>query len=136
MGVVLRDGRPIVVMDNRDHGQIRFVSLGMVILDELHLPRGRVLHDVLGGSCAYSTVGACLAVDGNTHQVGCLVLAGQDFPIDAEEQIRGWRLSLHIEKAPDRESMRGKLEYHDDDFSSESIAYHHAKNLAQPTSCR
>ncbi len=45
-------------------------------------------------------------------------LAGQDFPIDAEEQIRGWRLSLAIEKAPDRQSMRGKLQYLDEDFNS------------------
>lgn len=107
-------------MANHDNGHvpIRFVSLGMVILDELRLPGGRVLYDVLGGSCSYSTIGACIAVDGDAGQIGCLVLAGQDFPINAEEQIRGWRLSLTIRKAPERESMRGKLEYHDDDFSS------------------
>lgn len=31
-----------------------FVSLGMVVLDEMHLPDGTVLHDVPGGSGLFS----------------------------------------------------------------------------------
>ncbi len=32
-----------------------FVSLGMAVLDELRFANGKVLEDVLGGSCIYST---------------------------------------------------------------------------------
>ncbi|TDZ54958.1 Protein MAK32 [Colletotrichum trifolii] len=39
-----------------------FMSLGMVVLDEIHFPDGRALHDVPGGSGFYSTLGARLAV--------------------------------------------------------------------------
>lgn len=109
-------------MADYDDIPIRFVSLGMVILDELRLPGGRLRENVLGGSCSYSTVGACLAVDGASQQVGCFVLAGDDFPADAEEQLQSWRVSLVIQKQSDRQSMRGKLQYHDDNFSSKFTA--------------
>lgn len=33
-----------------------FVSLGMVVLDELHFPSAPTMYDVAGGSGAYSTV--------------------------------------------------------------------------------
>lgn len=34
----------------------RFVSLGMVVLDELRFPKSPTMYDVAGGSGAYSTV--------------------------------------------------------------------------------
>lgn len=38
-------------MDSK--GRIAFTSLGMLILDKVHLPSGKVFEDVLGGSGAY-----------------------------------------------------------------------------------
>lgn len=35
-----------------------FVSLGMVVLDELRFPNAPTMYDVVGGSGAYSTVGS------------------------------------------------------------------------------
>ena len=32
---------------------INFTSLGMLILDQVHLPCGRVVEDVIGGSGSY-----------------------------------------------------------------------------------
>ena len=34
--------------------QIIFVSMGMVVLDEIHFHSGNILSDVIGGSGAYS----------------------------------------------------------------------------------
>jgi hypothetical protein len=38
--------------DSREHPV--FVSLGMVVLDEIRFPNGTILHDVAGGSGLYS----------------------------------------------------------------------------------
>ncbi|KAH0436520.1 hypothetical protein CcaCcLH18_04326 [Colletotrichum camelliae] len=65
-----------------------FVSLGMVVLDEIRFPDGRVLRDVAGGSGFYSTLGARLAVpQEDAETVCCLVVAGDDFPASVVEQI-------------------------------------------------
>ncbi|KAF2210580.1 hypothetical protein CERZMDRAFT_8963, partial [Cercospora zeae-maydis SCOH1-5] len=110
---------------------IHFVSLGMVILDEIHFPQGHVACDVLGGSCVFSTLGACMAADGEASQVGCFVLGGDDFSVHAEAQLRSWNVSLHIDKGPGRESMKGKLQYHDEKFHNKTFGY--TTPVLQPT---
>lgn len=102
-----------------DHEPPLFLSLGMVVLDELHLPDGQVLPDVVGGSMPYSTVGACLAVaNGEAHRIACFLLAGHDFPWDATQEMEGWGVDLEIQNAEGRKSTRGKLQYHDKGFAS------------------
>lgn len=34
--------------------EVWFVSLGLVVLDEIHFASGKVFEDVVGGSAAYS----------------------------------------------------------------------------------
>ncbi|KXT12657.1 hypothetical protein AC579_4510 [Pseudocercospora musae] len=112
-------------MAAHDHDAVPlFCSLGLVVLDELRLPDGQVLPDVVGGSMPYSTVGACLAVDEvDIQRICCFLLAGHDFPQDATKEIEGWGVDLEIQNAEGRESTRGKLQYHDKGFASKTFGY-------------
>lgn len=101
---------------------IDFVSLGMVVLDELRLPDGRVLHDCVGGSGAYSTLGARLVSTTQPETVGSLIIAGNDFPVEVVELIRGWGVSQEL-VVKNGKSTRGLLEYHDADFGRKSFRY-------------
>ncbi|KAI1505070.1 Ribokinase-like protein [Biscogniauxia marginata] len=101
-----------------------FVSLGMVVLDELRLPNGAVLYDTIGGSGAYSTLGARLVTHpARAHEVGCFVLAGQDFPKPIIALLKGWDITVDINVDNDRLSTRGQLEYHDETFNCKSFRY-------------
>ncbi|KXH63345.1 PfkB family carbohydrate kinase [Colletotrichum salicis] len=94
-----------------------FISLGMVVLDELRFPDGSVLRDVPGGSGFYSTLGARLAVSENeSAAVCCVITAGSDFPTAVREQIEGWGVAVHYDEMPNRLSTRGLLEYENDAF--------------------
>ncbi|TDZ39071.1 Uncharacterized protein C8035_v005678 [Colletotrichum spinosum] len=87
-----------------------FMSLGMVVLDEIHFPDGRVLHDVPGGSGFYSTLGARLAVPpGEAASVVCLIAAGDDFPQSVERQIEEWGVTVHLQETQGKKviSIRG-----------------------------
>ncbi|ETS86124.1 hypothetical protein PFICI_04149 [Pestalotiopsis fici W106-1] len=101
---------------------IDFVSLGMIVLDELRLPDGRVLHDCVGGSGAYSTLGARLTAAAQPDTVGSLIVAGNDFPDAVAELIRSWGVSLDF-IVKDGKSTRGLLEYHDAVFGRKSFRY-------------
>lgn len=104
------------------HGHVQsvqFVSLGMLVLDELRLPHGETRHDVLGGSGAYAMLGARLATPRSRalHDVGCFVLAGHDFPDDVLTQTKNLGVAVEVAVDPARPSTRGLLEYHDAAFN-------------------
>lgn len=103
-----------------------FVSLGMLVLDELHLPDETVQHDVIGGSGAYSTLGARLAVeDRERRRIPSFVLAGEDFPRGkVEELLQLWGIEHVIQEIADERSTRGKLKYHDWRFERELVFCH------------
>ncbi|KAI5919352.1 Ribokinase-like protein [Camillea tinctor] len=104
--------------------RIRFVSLGMIVLDELRLPSGDILRDKVGGSGAYSTLGARLVTGPmGSHEIGCFVLAGHDFPQYVTELLKSWDISLEIDVDNDRLSTRGLLEYHEETFNHKSFRY-------------
>ncbi|KAJ9157649.1 Carbohydrate/purine kinase [Pleurostoma richardsiae] len=101
-----------------------FVSLGMVVLDELRAPGRSPLYDVLGGSGAFSVLGARLAAGrARAGEVGCFILAGNDFPDGAVDRFRSWGVNLVIKVDPTRRSTRGLLEYKDSVFSSKTFRY-------------
>ncbi|KAF3803152.1 hypothetical protein GCG54_00011821 [Colletotrichum gloeosporioides] len=101
-----------------------FVSLGMVVLDEIRFPDGRVLRDVAGGSGFYSTLGARLAVPReDAETVCCLVVAGDDFPASVVEQIEAWGVTARVQKVEGRLSTRGLLVYEDDVFGKKTFRY-------------
>ncbi|KAH8591361.1 Ribokinase-like protein [Bisporella sp. PMI_857] len=110
----------------------RFVSLGMVVLDELRLPNGQVKHNCIGGSGAYSTIGARLITSpSKSKEIGSFILAGHDFPAEILDILRGWGLSLVVEIDRNRDSTRGILEYHDEAFGRKS--FHYITTPLQPT---
>ncbi|UQC85843.1 PfkB family carbohydrate kinase [Colletotrichum lupini] len=79
-----------------------FISLGMVVIDELRFPDGRVLRDVPGGSGFY----------------GEWKLWQPDFEPHLLQQIAGWGVTVHYDETPDRLSTRGLLEYENDAFGT------------------
>ncbi|KAF1842052.1 Ribokinase-like protein [Cucurbitaria berberidis CBS 394.84] len=100
------------------------VSLGMVVIDEIRLPSRPPLIDVAGGSGTYATLGSRLfSTCGQSHRVGCLVLAGRDFPDAIREQLLGWQMSLVLNLSEDKLSTRGLLEYEDDTFGPKKFRY-------------
>lgn len=54
--------------------ETKFVSLGMVVLDELRFPDAPTMYDVAGGSGAYSTVCASLLSVAVDSSLAALVL--------------------------------------------------------------
>jgi hypothetical protein len=112
----------------------RFLSLGLVVLDELHFMDRESLYDVPGGSGAYgmypfirlaavlmtttkATLGARMfAGAARSKSVACIILAGVDFPVDILENFKAWNLSLVVQSVPNAVSTRGRLEYLDANF--------------------
>ncbi|KAI0156506.1 Ribokinase-like protein [Xylariaceae sp. FL1272] len=111
-----------------------FVSLGMVVLDELRFTHRDPLFDVLGGSGLYATLGARIFKPANqSTEVGCIVIVGHDFPEPITRLLRSWKTRLLIEPYPDRPSTRGLLQYEDDIYSKKSFAYTTAPLRPSPT---
>ncbi|KAK4175528.1 Ribokinase-like protein [Triangularia setosa] len=104
-------------------GDIIFVSLGMIVIDEIRFPDGKILYDVPGGSGLYSTLGARLAVADATNRIGCLVLAGRDFPASVVNTLKGWDITLRLQQADDRLSTRGLLQYQGINFKDRVFKY-------------
>ncbi|KAF2115096.1 putative PfkB family kinase [Lophiotrema nucula] len=111
---------------------ISCVSLGMVIIDEIRMPGKLPLIDVIGGSASFVTLGNRLFAQ-HPEQVGCLVLAGKDFPAKAEAALQEWGTALVIRRNEDAQSTRGLLEYKDDTFGPKSFEYTTRPLRASPT---
>ncbi|KAH8775321.1 carbohydrate/purine kinase [Diaporthe sp. PMI_573] len=109
-----------------------FVSLGMVVLDELRFPHAPPMHDVTGGSGAFSTLGARLvAGKERSHEVGCVIMAGDDFPESSLAQFRSWGMDLLVPRKLGRLSTRGLLIYEDKLFGKKTFQY--TTERLQPT---
>ncbi|KAK0666939.1 Ribokinase-like protein [Cercophora samala] len=108
-----------------DMNDIIFVSLGMIVMDEIRFPDGKVLSHVPGGSGLYSTLGARLAVTDvtNSGRVGCLALAGSDFPVSVVDTLKSWGITLCLQQADDRLSTRGLLQYQGTNFKDRVFSY-------------
>jgi hypothetical protein len=102
-------------MEHTPAPSITCVSLGMVIMDEIHMPNRPPLVDVLGGSASFVTLGQRLFAE-KTDQVGCLIIAGDDFPGVVRQQVESWGTKLVVKTRDGEKSTRGKLVYIDDTF--------------------
>ncbi|KAF2807006.1 Ribokinase-like protein [Mytilinidion resinicola] len=114
-------------IDSPDHDEECvpvFTSLGMIVLDEIRFPGKAPMFNVIGGSGAYATLGARLFSSGAYSKgIGCLVLAGKDFPQTAEDTLRNWALSLTFKRNRTSLSTRGLLEYEDTTFGPKKFRY-------------
>jgi hypothetical protein len=58
----------------------------------------------------------------HSKAIGCLVIAGYDFPEAIKQQLLAWQTTLHLNMLQDRLSTRGLPEYQDDTFGRTSLA--------------
>ncbi|KAI1741268.1 Ribokinase-like protein [Xylaria scruposa] len=101
-----------------------FVSLGMLILDELRFSNGNKVVDVPGGSGLYATLGARLFKSGSmANDVGCIVIAGNDLPESAVHLLESWEMALLLVRDADKPCTRGLLQYEDDTFGRNTFMY-------------
>jgi hypothetical protein len=116
---------------------ISFVSLGLVVLDEIRFPNQEPLINVVGGSGAYgrfpcgplldiysrhwqdvATLGARLFLPiPLSRSLGWLLHIGNDFPESTIRYLTNkWDTTLITDKETDKPSTRGLLEYKDTTF--------------------
>lgn len=101
-----------------------FVSLGMLVLDELRFPHLDTVADVPGGSGFYATLGARLFKPSpKSVDVGCIIMAGHDFPTSVDDLLQSWKLNLLLIREADKQCTRGLLEYENDAFSRNTFSY-------------
>ncbi|KAJ3464741.1 hypothetical protein MRS44_009527 [Fusarium solani] len=101
-----------------------FVSLGMVVLDEIRFPSRETLYNVPGGSGLYATLGARIIQSRFTStSIGCIVLAGYDFPESVVQTLSTWGLALQVKRVPNKLSTRGLLQYKDENFGLKEFQY-------------
>ncbi|RTE71865.1 hypothetical protein BHE90_013729 [Fusarium euwallaceae] len=101
-----------------------FVSLGMVVLDEIRFPSRETLYDVPGGSGLYATLGARIIQSQlASTSIRCIILAGYDFPESVVETIGSWGITLQVTRLASKPSTRGLLQYKDDSFGLKDFQY-------------
>ena len=86
-----------------------FVTLGMLIIDDIYYPIPRLpARDVLGGAGSYAALGARLiAGEARSSAVGWTIHEGDDFPEALKEQIAAWETSCNSIRTPLRSTTRG-----------------------------
>ncbi|KAL4942739.1 hypothetical protein BDV06DRAFT_191558, partial [Aspergillus oleicola] len=105
-------------------GSIFFVSLGLVVLDEIRFPNRVPLKDAVGGSGAYATLGARLFLPASlSSSLGLVLRVGNDFPSETSNALESWDATLVVEKETDKPSTRGLLEYKDTTFGPKAFMY-------------
>ncbi|PVI08373.1 Ribokinase-like protein, partial [Periconia macrospinosa] len=110
---------------------ISCVSLGMVIIDDIFMPDRLPLTDVLGGSASFVTFGQRLFAS-VPAEVGCLVIAGDDFPSKVRNVFGKWGVSLVTKVRAGRKSSRGTLVYKDTTFGPKTFEYNGEPLRATP----
>ncbi|KAL2808053.1 Ribokinase-like protein [Aspergillus granulosus] len=101
-----------------------FLSLGLVVLDEIRLPNQQPLTNILGGSAAYATLGARLFLPPtSSRSPGWMLHVGNDFPECTRGLLESWGVALVVDKEAERLSTRGLLEYRDTTFGPKTFRY-------------
>ncbi|EFX03733.1 carbohydrate/purine kinase [Grosmannia clavigera kw1407] len=98
------------VEDNVTDAAVDFVSLGMLIIDDIeYLPPRPPVRDVLGGAGAYAALGARLFSPAPrlSRSIGWVVDQGSDFPAAMRAQIDGWQTAVVLREDAGRLTTRG-----------------------------
>jgi sugar/nucleoside kinase (ribokinase family) len=96
--------------------------MGMLILDEIRIPNRPPLVNIIGGSATFVALGLRLFAS-KTLPLGCLVLAGSDFPEEVRDEVRSWGTDLILRTDTNKLSSRGLLIYKDDTFGPKTFEY-------------
>lgn len=69
-----------------------------------------------------ATIGARIVTPkSQSSTIGCVIVAGSDFPGDVMTQIQNWGMNLLVRRDSSRPSTRGRLQYHDEHFGGKKI---------------
>ncbi|KAL9058675.1 MAG: hypothetical protein Q9206_001833 [Seirophora lacunosa] len=83
-------------IDETQSPKIKFVSLGLVVLDEIHFPARQIQKNILGGSGAYDAIRA---------------------------ELEAWNTTFRFIEDEDQPSTRGCLEYLDESHDNKRFQY-------------
>ncbi|OBT44093.1 hypothetical protein VE00_04503 [Pseudogymnoascus sp. WSF 3629] len=109
---------------SEEEQQCLFVTLGMIVLDEIHFPAQDPIKDVIGGSGAYCHLGARLFCQPpRCGQLGWLIHTGDDFPSSVREELQSWDTRLLETCIRGQLSTRGELIYQDTTFGPKKFRY-------------
>ncbi|KUJ15943.1 pfkB family kinase [Mollisia scopiformis] len=101
-----------------------FTTLGMLVLDAIHLPNQPPRTDIIGGSGAWCILGARLFLAPPlSHQLGWLIRTGSDFPSSVRALLQSWDIQLHETAVTGQRSTRGELVYADTTFGPKKFRY-------------
>ena len=105
---------------------MEFVTLGMLILDEVFYPIPRVpALNILGGAGAYAALGARIISGAErAAKVGWTIHEGSDFPELVKRQIGTWKTSCEWIKTPNRLTTRGLNVYKQNEFRGKIALFH------------
>ncbi|KAG9239418.1 pfkB family kinase [Amylocarpus encephaloides] len=101
-----------------------FVTLGMLVLDELHSYGQNPKVNVIGGSGVYACLGARLYLPPPmSHRLGWLIRTGDDFPHTIREYFHSWNILLLETRNRGQLSTRGELIYQGTTFGPKTFRY-------------
>lgn len=88
-----------------------FVTMGMVIIDEIHFEHRPSVYNIVGGAGTYGVVGARIFLSQSPSRVGWIVDCGSDFPGTIKREIENWNTGAIFRSTPSRLTTRGWNKY-------------------------
>ncbi|CZR70054.1 related to pfkB family carbohydrate kinase superfamily [Phialocephala subalpina] len=110
--------------ESLEDNEVFFITMGEIILDELHFSNGDKMVEVLGGAGTYAALGARLHLPPPVSQSLYLMIeAGYDLPSSVEDSLRSWDTRLDVRKDPTKKTTRAKVVYEDATFGPKTFEY-------------
>lgn len=106
--------------------RILFTSLGTTVLDEIYVGDKLIAQNSPGGAAIFSALCARLFAPpspNGSSPIALKINAGEDFPIEVENTLRSWKLTLDLQRLPNTSSTRAELRYTDASLSSRNFRY-------------
>ncbi|KAK6350242.1 hypothetical protein TWF696_006477 [Orbilia brochopaga] len=108
--------------------RILFATFGKVILDDIYFQddSNDPIHNAIGGSGTYSTIGARLFCSGpgsRPSAVGWVIRVGADFPAATLDKLKSWGTTMRVINETASETSRGCLQYGDITLGSKMFKY-------------
>lgn len=123
---LIRSVRTNDMLEHQTSAEILFTSLATTVLDKISVAGRVVAENNPGGSALFSALGARLfALPGAEHlsPVALKINAGEDFPAEVEDLLRGWNIVLDLQRYASTLSLRAEVAYHDASLESRDFKY-------------